>query len=172
MKFSELCQAFTAYTGAVDQVDNAQLALWFNEAQLDLAYDLGPISTLELELAPGDCLRPGTDWLVITGCDLEYQRLPDGRLRFTKGGRGALSYRALPPAFSGADGDQKSPLPEPVHYLLAMFAASRYWDMESEGDAEESAHAGKWLSYYYQGKSVSRSRLPGAGFDVKGWTVA
>ena len=81
MTFSELCQAFTTYTGAVDQVDNAQLALWFNEAQLDLAYDLGPVSTLELEVGAGDCYRPGADWLCITGCELFYQKLPDGRLR-------------------------------------------------------------------------------------------
>jgi hypothetical protein len=55
---------------------------------------------------------------------------------------------------------------------MAMFAASRYWDMESEGDGEESNHAGKWLSYYYQGKNAAKSRLPGASFDVTGWTVA
>ena len=172
MKFSELCRAFTTYTGAVDQVDNAQLALWFNEAQLDLAYDLGPVSVLELEAAPGESCLPGADWLCVTGCELDYVKLPDGRLRFSEGGRGDLFYRALPPAFSGADGDQESVLPEAVHYLLALFAAARYWDMESEGDGEESAHAKKWLSYYYQGKNVARSRLPGAFFDVSGWTVA
>ena len=172
MTFSELCQAFTTYTGAVDQVDNAQLALWFNEAQLDLAYDLGLVSTLELEVGAGDCYRPGADWLCITGCELFYQKLPDGRLRFPEGGRGAISFRALPSAFSGADGSAESSLPEPVHYLMAMFAASRYWDMESEGDGEESNHAGKWLSYYYQGKNAAKSRLPGASFDVTGWTVA
>ena len=37
MTFSELCQAFTTYTGAVDQVGNAQLALWFMLAGLSLA---------------------------------------------------------------------------------------------------------------------------------------
>ncbi|MBR5430483.1 MAG: hypothetical protein IK116_08180 [Firmicutes bacterium] len=172
MNFAELAQAFTAYTGAVDQVDNAQLALWFNEAQLDLAYDLGPVSRLELNAAAGDTLLPGADWLCLTGCDLEYRRLADGRLLFPAGGQGCLYYRALPPAFTGVNGDQESTLPAPVHYLLALFAAARYWDMESEGDGEESAHAGKWLSYYYQGKNLARSRLPGSRSDAEQWTVA
>lgn len=172
MTFSELCEAFTTYTGAVDQVDNAQLALWFNEAQLDLAYELGPVSTLTLNAAAGDSCLPGSDWLRVMGCDLDYVQLPDGRLRFTRGGQGGLYYRALPAAFSGADGSQVSALPQAVHYLLALFAAARYWAMESEGDAEESAHAAKWLSYYYQGKNTACSRLPAARMDLGGWTVA
>ena len=172
MTFSELCEAFVTYTGAVDQVDNAQLALWFNEAQLDLAYDLGPISTVELSAESGSSCLPGTDWLCITGSDLAYQKLADGRLYFPQGGSGNLYYRALPSAFSGADGDQESALPGPVHYLMAMFAASRYWDMESEGDSEESTHASKWLSYYYQGKNTAKSRLPAASIEITGWTVA
>ena len=41
MSYEEMRAAFDSYTGAADMVDNAQLALWLNEAQLDLAYELG-----------------------------------------------------------------------------------------------------------------------------------
>lgn len=98
MAFSELCESFIAYTGAVGQVDNAQLALWFNEAQRDLAYDL---------------------------------------------------HCAPPSDFSGTNGNQISELPKPVHYLLAMFAASRYWDMKDDGRL-----AANWMCRYYQDKNI------------------
>ena len=37
MKYSELVSAFEAYTGVVGEIDDADLAIWFNEAQLDLS---------------------------------------------------------------------------------------------------------------------------------------
>ena len=43
MKFSELVEAFEAYTGVVGEIDDAEMAVWFNEAQLDLALDFAPI---------------------------------------------------------------------------------------------------------------------------------
>lgn len=101
MTFSELCESFIAYTGAVGQVDDAQLALWFNEAQLDLAYDL---------------------------------------------------HRTPPSDFSGTNGNQISELPKPVHYLLAMFAASQYWNMK-----DNSRLAANWMLRYYQDKSILRN---------------
>ena len=102
MMFSELRESFIAYTGAVGQVDDAQLALWFNEAQLDLAYDL------------------------------------------------AYDLHCTPPSdFSGTNGNQISELPKPVHYLLAMFAASQYWDMKNDGRL-----AANWMYRYYQDKSI------------------
>ncbi|MBR2783546.1 MAG: hypothetical protein IKD93_05085 [Firmicutes bacterium] len=171
MKFSELTELFAAYTGAEDQADNARLALWFNEAQLDLAYDLGPVSVREIAAEPGFRLHPEADWLCVAGCELDYIREADGSLLFPAGGRGRLFFRRLPQAFSGTDGDQESELPRAVHYLLAVFAAARYWDLESEGDGEESAHAGKWLGYYYQGRNLARSRLPGVYNDLRGWRV-
>ena len=147
MTFAQLTAAFETYTNVSDQVDAAQLALWFNEAQLDLAYELGAVETRQLELTPGALLRPEADWLRVVGCELDYKRQPDGSLLFPNGGSGRLFYRRQPRPFSGIDSDQVSELPEALHYLPALFAASRYWDMESEGDGEESGHAAKWLSY-------------------------
>ena len=48
MKFSELRQAFETYTGIIGEVDDADLAIWFNEAQLDLTPDFGPVKTVVL----------------------------------------------------------------------------------------------------------------------------
>ena len=45
--FQELKNRFDALTGLNDEIDNAVLAIWFNEAQLDLAVELGEIATEE-----------------------------------------------------------------------------------------------------------------------------
>ena len=37
MNFGQMKEAFTAYTGIIDEVDAVDLAFWFNEAQVDLA---------------------------------------------------------------------------------------------------------------------------------------
>lgn len=171
LTFAEMKEAFETYIGASDQVDNAQLALWFNEAQLDLAYDLGAVTTLELNLAAGDQLSPEQDWLRLVDCDLEYRRQADGRLVFPRGGQGRLYLRLMPTAFTGANNSQLSPLHPALHYLPPIFAASRYWDAESEGDGAENAQAAKWLSYYYQGKNLARSRLHQAGVELDRWQV-
>ena len=52
MNFSELSDMFFSYTGAsTSDVDDTDLAFWFNEAQLDLSFDLGPVSTITFENA-------------------------------------------------------------------------------------------------------------------------
>lgn len=169
MNFGELKTLFESYTGISDDVDNAQLALWFNEAQMDLAYDLGPVLSLAVSAGDND-LAPGEDWLCIIACDIDYIQLPDGKLRFGPGS-GRIYYRAAPQAFSGTDSGEESDLPAALHYLPALFAASRYWDTESEGDGEESNQAAKWLGYYYQGKNLARNRSLSAQQYIEGWTM-
>ncbi|MDO4732466.1 MAG: hypothetical protein Q4B50_02975 [Bacillota bacterium] len=172
MTFDQMREMFEAYTGTSDQVDSVQLALWFNEAQMDLAYDLGPLESAELETDEEGCVRPGEDWLTLIGCDLPFRRLPDGRLQLegeTAGKR--IYYRRIPKALSGTNGSEESELLPALHYLPALFAASRYWDVESEGDGEESKHASKWLSYYYQGKNLAKARLELARGQLEGWYV-
>ena len=171
MNFTQLTEAFETYMGGQEQADPAQLALWFNEAQLDLSWELGRVASPLLTLAAGEEYEPPGDCLQLLGCDLPYRLLAGGRLLFEQGGRGRLYYRQRPASFSGTDGGQESELPSSCHYLLALFAVSRYWDAESEGDGQESALANKWLSYYYQGKSLARSRLPQGGADISGWAV-
>lgn len=166
MTFGELKTLFESYTNISDDVDNAQLALWFNEAQLDLAYDLGPIKTVA---ATGGDFRPGADWLTVAGCDAAYTLLPDGTMRLSEGGN--IYYRCIPAAFTGTDSDQESELPAALHYLPALFAASRYWDTESEGDGEESNQAAKWLGYYYQGKNLARARALAGQQPPARWQV-
>lgn len=166
MNFSALVNLFEAYTQTDGAADNVVLALWFNEAEADLAYDLGPVVkyTYTEEAAeyepPLDCLR------ILAG---DFSRTPQGKLVFS--GDKTIYYRQLPASFTGADGEAESPLPLSVHPLLAMFAASRYWDQESEGDGEESAHATKWMNYYQLGKARAVSRLDLAGERVERWNV-
>ncbi len=169
MTFGELKTLFESYTGIADDVDNAQLALWFNEALLDLAYDLGPVESAEISAADNDYC-PGEHWLSLVACDIPYTRLPDGKLRFGSGS-GKIYYRAAPQAFNGIDHDQEGALPKAAHYLPALFAAARYWDTESEGDGEESNQAAKWLSYYYQGKNLARARSLAGQSQIGAWRV-
>jgi len=170
MTFGELKTLFESYTGIIDDVDNAQLALWFNEAQLDLAYDLGPVASADISAADND-YSPGGDWLAVVACDIPYTRLPNGKLRFGSGS-GKIYYRAMPEAFTGIDDGQESGLPRAAHYLPALFAAARYWDTESEGDGEESGQAAKWLGYYYQGKNLAKARSLTGQNPIDRWQVA
>lgn len=172
MTFGELRTLFESYTGAVDEVDSTQLALWFNEAQLDLAYELGPIQSMEFNSDGTGCIQPGENWLTVVGCDLPYQRMPDGSLRPEGDGSGKkIYYRTAPALLTGTDSQEQSQLLPALHYLLALFAASRYWDMESQGDGEESTHASKWMSYYYQGKSLAKARLEMSRGPLLQWFV-
>ncbi len=171
MNFGQLQEAFDQYTAAGEQVDAVQLALWFNEALLDLAYDLGGVETLSLQVAAGEEMPLPEDCLRVVGCDLPCSRLPDGGLRFSAGGSGMLYYRATPSLFSGTESGESSGLAEPLQHLPALFAASRYWDLESEGEGEQSNQAAKWMSYYYQAKNLARLRLDSAAGDAERWQV-
>lgn len=172
MNFSELREAFETYTNATDEVDAAQLALWMNEALLDLAYELGPVKKIEVEVEAGEEYQPGIEWLRVVHSDIDFCRQPDGALKFLTGGSGKIYFRELPTPFSGTDSGQQSGLHPALHHLPALFAASRYWDQECDGDAEESSLAAKWLSYYYQGKNLARARLDNASWDIDSWRVS
>jgi len=45
-----------------------------------------------------------------------------------------------------------------LHDLLPLFAASRYWDRESEGDREETGHGTKWMEHYMRRKALLLSK--------------
>lgn len=172
MTFAQMQEMFEAYTGTSEEVDSAQLALWFNEAQLDLAYDLGPVQALDLVLDEDGLVSVEEDWLTIVGCDRPYSRMPDGRLQLEGTPTdGKIYVRRIPTALTGLDSTEESELPKALHYLPPLFAASRYWDKESEGDGEESNHASKWLTYYYQGKNLAKARLELVRNPVEGWIV-
>lgn len=172
MNFEQLTSAFETYTSTEGEIDAAQLALWMNEALLDLAYDLGPVQVQSIEVVAGETLAANSNWLRLLDCDLAYQRQPDGSLLFTQGGAGRLYYRSLPTLFSGSSDTETSDLHPALHYLPALFAAARYWDSICDGDGGESTLASKWMSYYYQGKNLARARLHCASWDVTGWSVA
>ena len=171
MNFAEMKEAFLSYTGCTDQVDNAELALWFNEAQLDLAWELGPVRTAVVDVGPGGSYTPGDDWLTVIGGSKAYRVSPDGNVLPEEDGELTLYYRAIPTEFNGVDSDQECVLHKGLHYLLPIFAASRYWDKEAEGGDEESAQANRWLSYYYQGKNLAKSRLFGRNEPMDVWEI-
>ena len=171
MTFEDLRNLFESYTKTDHYIDNAQLALWFNEAALDLAYDLAPVQKVEITPADGGVFTPGEDWLVIVASDMEYERKSDGSLVFPQGGNGYLYYRAVPPLFTGTELQAECGLPEAARYLPALFAAARYWDTESDGSAEETAMANRWLSYYYQGKNLAKSRYDLSRVEIERWLV-
>lgn len=119
--FFDLKTAFEAHTGMSGEIDDAELAIWFNEAQLDLAVDCG--------------------------------------------------IKELPALFDAGNSSAVSELPPVLHDLLPIFAASRYWDRESEGDTEESMHGTKWMSYYQQQKALRKAMLNLGGEKPQQWAV-
>ena len=171
MTFEQLSHSFAAHCGISDGIDGAVLAIWLNEAQLDLALDMGNIvehtfaevTTAGAEL-PADCLR-------VLSADSEYWFLAGRRIAFAAEGSHTIRYRQNPPLFDAVDNLQISELDPALHFLLPLFAVSRYWDMESEGDGEESNHANKWLAYYRQGRAAMLSRLDCGGDIVNRWQL-
>ena len=175
MNFSQLVSLFESLIDAEGEVDNSKLAIWFNEAQLDLALDAGEIRQVSLErLSP-----PPADLLSILeltdeeGNSIDWDTDTAGRLVFDRQ-KAQLLYRAMPTvSFSGTDNTQESLLPAPLHYLMAYYAAWKYWDAESGGDTEESSHASKFMNYYYQNRSryLARLNIAGGYGRVKQWQI-
>ena len=171
MNFSQLKEAFEIHTGVTDETDPAELALWFNEAQLDLAWELSPVKKISVDIEEGGSYTPPDNWLCVIGSDRDYRVTSDGKLLFASAGTAEIYYRELPTSFSGIDGAEECELHLSLHYLLPIFAAARYWDKEAEGDSEESMQANPWMSYYYQGKTLARSRLFGIIDPVDSWKI-
>lgn len=165
--FRELKEMFESYTQTDGEVDNVQLALWFNEAAVDLAYDLGPVERHEIA---EQVMEPGNDWLRVVACDAEYVKRPDGVFLFEEEG-GYIYYRVMPKLYLGIADDEDCGLSSALRNLPALFAAARYWDTESQGDVADSNQAGRWLNYYYQGKALALTRLEEARLEMESWLV-
>ena len=162
MDFADLRDLFENYTGVSEsEVEDIDLALWFNEAQLDLAYDFGNIKEYVYEdgVEAGELNDLPVDLINLVDSTIPYEITLTGKIAFAQNGTPSIYYRAIPLSFTGTEPEATSELHEALHYLLAIWAASRYWDKESEGDGEESQHATKWMNYYYQGKAVALSKL-------------
>lgn len=173
MNFSKLVEAFETYTGVVGEIDDAELAIWFNEGQLDLALDFGTIKTESIIPNEHGVATLPSDSLKVLDCDAAYGWNAAGQLVVGTTDPVAVTYRAMPSTeFTGADPDQVPELPNCLHYLLAIFAAARYWDRESEGDTEEMNLANKWLVTYNAAKKNFIGKLNQAGAFVDRWTIA
>lgn len=182
MDFTELVEAFETHTGVAGEIDDAELAIWFNEAQLDLALDFGRIKTVELVPDENGLVTPPEDNIRVIDVDGDLRNV-GGDFRWNSIGQlivdttapVRVSYRALPDAahiFTGADPTQTPDLPLALHHLLAIYAASKYWDRESEGDTEELNLANKWLAQYYAARKafLSKMNVPGSS-NVDRWVV-
>lgn len=174
MKYSELVSAFEAYTGVVGEIDDADLAIWFNEAQLDLALDFGAIKTVSIQPDENGVATVPADSIRVLDCDATYGWNAAGQLVVGTADPVSVTYRAMPdPAhvFTGTDPDQTPDLPYMLHYLLAIFATAMYWDRESEGDTEEMNLASKWMARYNAGKKNFLNKMNQAGAFVDRWIV-
>ena len=125
----------------------------------------------QLDANQAESFIPPAEWLCVIGADKLYRVSPEGRIIFEQPGTAELYYRSLPANLSGVDEAESSELHPALHYLLPVFAAARYWEKEAEGDSEESRQASKWLSYYYQGKNLAKSRLFGINEPIDAWQV-
>ena len=174
MTFAELVAAFEAYTGVIGEIDDADMAVWFNEAQLDLAMDFGTIKTATLIPDSDGIVAPPADSIKVIGADGDFAWDSMGHMVFPGRTEVKVYYRAMPDpthVFTGADPDQTPDLPYAMHYLLALFATAMYWDRESEGDTEEMALANKWLTRYQMMKKTFLSKMDQAGGRVDRWII-
>ena len=85
MDFSQLKEAFEIHTGITDEAYAAELALWFNEAQLDLAWELSPVKKQSIDVTAGTAFTPPAGWLCVIGADKDYHITPDGKIIFDTG---------------------------------------------------------------------------------------
>lgn len=170
--FNELKKSFELHVGSEGEMDNAQIAIWFNEAQLDLALDCGKIRKQIYQAIAGKAYDLPTDFLRLIAVEgAEYSMTPDGKISFSSDGEATIYYRAMPIPFSGNDANQTSELHVALHDLIPIFATSRYWDRESEGDYEETGHGTKWMNYYLQSKEQRKKKLDGIFPIADHWTV-
>lgn len=180
MNFLELKQSFELNIGAVGEIDNADLAIWFNEAQNDLSLAFGRIQRkqyTETERTNEGYFALPADLLQVEDvCDSDgystkdYAITLDMLLDFPSGCP-LLFYRGLPTPFSGIDETQDCSLPLSCQDLIVIYAVARYWDKESEGDYEESNLGTKYRTYYEQGKLARLKLVQQAGGGNKVWTV-
>ncbi len=170
MTFADLKSRFEALTGISDCA-NEDLMVWLNEGQLDLALVAGRIVRQQYsDVLAGEELELPERFLRVEDCDRVYRLTPDGKIIFGLGGEVSLYYRQLPAEFPlfGEGVCEINPL---FQDLLPLFAASRYWDRESEGDGEESNHGTKWLKQYLDGKAKRLKALGLWDQQLEQWTV-
>lgn len=175
MNFQEMREAFLTETGLVDsELDDSKIAQWFNEAQLDLAWELGKAKKYIYENTNGGEYDLPDDCLRIVKCSAGYKINDVGKIEFDNDGNITLTYVGIPADFTATNLEQVSELHQSLHYLMVYFAASRYFDQESEGDTEESNHATKWMNYYLMGKNNAIARLRkllNSSNTLEKWTV-
>lgn len=179
MKYNELVAAFEAYTGISGEIDDADIAIWFNEAQLELALYFGTIKTETVTPDSSGVLSTPVDNIKIIeitsdGQNLYYRKTGGGQIYVGTDQPVTIVYRAMPAPehlFDGTDPDCEPDLPYPIHYLLSVYAAAMYWYRESEGDTEEMNLANYWLAKYNAGISKFIKMMDRAGDDVDHWVV-
>ncbi|MEG1603561.1 MAG: hypothetical protein RR051_00345 [Clostridiales bacterium] len=171
MDFAALKNSFAQLTADAG-VDDASLVVWFNEAQLDIALEAGNVvKQIFADAAAGIGYDKPPRCIRVEDCSVNYTISPEGKLVFAVGGDIDVYYRQAPREFALSDSGMKCELDQLLHSLIPLFAASRYWDQESEGDYEESGHGNKWMNYYLQGKAQRIKTLGGWGNQLDRWTV-
>lgn len=153
MNVSELRQAF--YNIIDDTIDSGIVLDWFNEAQEDAALHYGVKRSVSVTYDGENAITLPTDWVT-----LQEVRNSDGdtyldfditewrEISFDVADTYTLYYLGLPATIPTGDDTFEPELHPLLHRPLYIYAASRYFDMESGGDQEESNMALKYLNYY------------------------
>jgi hypothetical protein len=147
-----------------------QLATWFNEAQNEIALNgLGNTRVQEYrDVRFGQFYDLPERFLGVVECPYNYDLSVTGKIRFRRG-EGCCSacqrfeplqmiYREFPKEFPRGVKEQDTSfvceLSPPLHELLPLFAASRYWQQQSAGDYEESALAVQYMQQFEMRKNA------------------
>lgn len=169
MNFEQLYEKFVTDTNiGSGEVDNTEFAFWLNEAQLDLSWELGVSARHEYpDAETGQEYALPVGALRIIESSAPYEITAMGNITFAGSGSHSIVYRKMPTDFTGTDMAQVSGLHPALHQCLVLFANSRYWDKENEGDREESELATKWMSYYQLQKRQITNKLSATLSPIK-----
>jgi hypothetical protein len=160
MDFSALAIDFYAKIGQEDgTVENTVLAGWFNEAIKDLALEMGTVTGATYTAVANVAVTgPSDAYKIVSVRDSDgydyyaFSFDPLGNMYFEDDDTYTVYYIVSPTLLTGLVTNAEPDIDAELHYLIPMYAASTYWAVESEGDAEELMMAKDWWQRYQYGK--------------------
>lgn len=177
MNINDIQTQFQQYIG--DTVDTGILLVWINEAQRDIALKYG--KTVKTTLIVDDTLEVAlpNDFMAIKSVSQAGVALyPDvfsinsrGVFVAAVAGSYDIEYVKLPDTIATGNGLLEPEVHSMFHDLIAMFAASRYFDGEAQGDGEEMGQAQSWMAYYRSGLQQRGGIYSSSFKKLTGWQV-
>ena len=177
MNIKEIQTQFEGHIG--DTVDLAELVVWLNEAQRDIALRYGVVNRVSMVINDIKEVALPTNFMAAQRITLngelvypgQFTISPRGYFCADEAGTYVMDYLQMPLDLLATNGNNVPEINPVFHDLLALFAAARYFDREAQGDSEEMTQAQGWMSYYRNGLRDKAKVYQSSFQQVTGWTV-